>query len=197
MCVLANDVSRYYGSENSTFGISYSGFRNGDSQGVFSVPPQIVCLVTAASPAGTYPIIVSGGETANYEITHVDGTLTINKVPVTVSAQSASSIYRDNLLAYSCQYSGFVNGETKSVLTQQPAFSCSVTTQSNAGSYTIIPSGAEAQNYTFTYQSGTLTVQKRSLQATPDNISQKYGLANPAFMLCRIQALSTETTLPV
>jgi hypothetical protein len=183
LTVKANDVSRYYGLENPAFGISCSGFRNGEGQGAFSVPPQIICPVTATSPAGSYPIIVSGGEAVNYEINRVDGTLTINKVPVMVTAQSVSSVYGDDPPAYSCLYYGFVNGETESVLTQQPAFSCSATAQSNAGSYAVTLSGAEAQNYTFTYQSGTLTVQKRTLQAMPDNASREYGLANPAFAL--------------
>jgi hypothetical protein len=76
-----------------------------------------------------------------------------------------------------------VNGETESVLTQQPAFSCSATAQSNADNYAVTPSGTEAQNYTFSYQSGTLTIQKRNLQATPDNVSREYGPDNPALML--------------
>jgi hypothetical protein len=148
-----------------------------------TVQPQAICTASSASNIGDYPIIVSGGEATNYDFNYVNGTLTVNKAPVTVVAQPATSVYGDTPPNYTCQYSGFVNGETESVLTQLPVLACNATSSSNAGSYTITPSGAEAQNYSFNYESGTLTIQKRNLQVTPNNASRSYGAANPAFTL--------------
>jgi hypothetical protein len=179
----ANNASRNYGANNPTFGISYSGFKNADTQSSLLVQPQVTCIASALSNVGTYPIIVSGGEALNYDITCINGILTINKASLAVIANAVSMIYGDNTPLYSCQYNGFANGETEDVLTMLPIFSCNATSQSNAGDYTITPSGAEAQNYTFTYQSGTLTIQKRNLRVIPDNASRIYGDANPVFTL--------------
>ncbi|MCL2651054.1 MAG: T9SS type A sorting domain-containing protein [Candidatus Azobacteroides sp.] len=183
LIVSVNNASRNYGVANPAFTINYSGFRNSETQAVLTIQPQAVCLATPTSDAGTHPITVSGGEATNYEFTYINGTLTINKVPVTVTAQSISSVYGDTPPLYTCQYVGFVNNETENVLTKLPALSCSATSQSNTGQYTITPSGAEAANYTFTYTSGTLTIGKRNLQVMPNNVSRVYGSANPAFTL--------------
>jgi hypothetical protein len=182
LTVSVSNASRNYGSENPTFNITYSGFRNSETKTVLTVQPQAVTTATNTSNVGTYPIIISGGEALNYEFSYVSGTLTINKVNVTVVANSVSFIYGD-VPQYSCQYIGFVNGEAEEVLTSLPIFTCSATSQSNAGNYAITPSGAEAQNYTFAYQPGTLTIQKRNLRVIPDNALRVYGNTNPAFTL--------------
>ena len=59
-----------------------------------------------------------------------------------------------------CSYFGFKNNETVSVLTKLPNVETTATKDSPVGVYPIIPSGAEAQNYTFTYERGSLTVTK-------------------------------------
>jgi hypothetical protein len=108
--------------------------------------------------------------------------LTVRKKELTVTANPATITYGDTPpTTYTCQYNGFVNDETESVLTQLPSLTCTATAQSNAGEYDIVPSNAEAQNYTFVYQPGTLTIQKRNLQVTPNNVSRVYGDDNPTF----------------
>jgi hypothetical protein len=177
------NISRSYGTDNPALPITYTGFRNSENQSALTVQPQVICTATSASNAGDYPVIVSGGEAVNYDINCVNGTLTVTKVLLTIVAQSATSIYGDTPPVYTCQYFGFVNGETESVLTQLPSLTCSATALHNVSQYSIVPSNAEALNYTFSYQSGTLTIQKRNLQVTPDNVSRTYGSANPAFTL--------------
>jgi hypothetical protein len=178
-----SNVECNYGANNPTFSITYSGFKNSDSEISLTVQPQVTCTATAASSVGSYPIIVSGGEDTNYDINCMDGILTVAKAPLTVIAQSSTSVYGDMPPAYTCQYFGFVNSETENVLTQLPSLICTATSLSDAGEYSIVPSNAEAQNYIFSYQSGTLTIQKRNLQVRPDNVSRIYGDANPAFTL--------------
>ena len=56
-------------------------------------------------------------------------------------------------------YSGFRNRETAEVLTKLATATCEATPDSPAGDYDIVPSGAEAENYEFTYVPGVLTVQ--------------------------------------
>ena len=79
--VTAMSYEREYGEENPTFEYAVTG-------GTADGNAVITCDATATSPAGTYPIIVNRGDVANTYATFVEGTLTITKVPLTVTAKS-------------------------------------------------------------------------------------------------------------
>ncbi len=80
LSVVADDVELYEGDNNSAFNLTYIGLRNGDTEGTAIVTaPTASTEITCHTPSGTYPIIVSGGETNdNYQFgnTHA-GTITI------------------------------------------------------------------------------------------------------------------------
>ena len=120
--------------------------------------PSISCSATAASPVGTYTITVSKGSVTNKYDSYVNGTLTINKAPLTVTAKNYIIKQGQALPTFEATYSGLKNSETSSVLTTQPSFSCSATSASEPGTYDIIVSGAAAQNYCMSYVKGTLTI---------------------------------------
>ena len=80
LTITANDVSRAYGEENPPLTVSYSGFVNGEDESVLITKPTVTTTATADSPAGTYPIIASGATAANYDMTYVEGTLTVEDV---------------------------------------------------------------------------------------------------------------------
>jgi hypothetical protein len=189
----AYDSYRYYGESDPAFSIAYSGFANSENETFLTTRPQASSTTTTTSNVGTYPIYVSGGTATNYDFDYIDGTLTISQAPVTVTAQSATSVYGDALPAFSCQYSGFMNGETEGVLWQLPSLTCSATASSDAGQYSVVPSNAAAQNYTFDYQPGTLMIQQRSLQVTPDNAARAYGDDNPAFTFSYVGLVNGNT----
>lgn len=85
---------------------------------------------------------------------------TITPAPLTVIANDASRKYGTENPELTCSFFGFKNGETKEVLTRMPSIETTATRESNVGTYPIIPFGAEAQNYTFTYERGKLNVTK-------------------------------------
>lgn len=65
------------------FTLTYSGFRNSDTEATaFTKKPVAKTTATKTSPAGTYPITVSGGEAKNYALTYGQGTLTIEEKEV-------------------------------------------------------------------------------------------------------------------
>ncbi|GAP71680.1 glycoside hydrolase family 5 [Candidatus Symbiothrix dinenymphae] len=90
--------------------------------------------------------------------------LDIDKATVTITANDTSMFYGDDKpTSFTYRYSGFLNGETEDVLTSLPTFGCSVYSGSNVGNYDIEHlwyHAAEAGNYQFSYQNGTLTVKK-------------------------------------
>ena len=87
---------------------------------------------------------------------------TITKAPITIIANNASRQYGEDNPVFTCSYFGFKNGETDSVLTTKPIIGTTATINSIVGSYPIIPSNAEAKNYTFNYERGTLTITQAS-----------------------------------
>ena len=105
--------------------------------------------------AGTATVTVTGK--GNYTGTKT-ANFTINKVLLTVTANSYTVERGDVMPTYEIQYSGFVNNETASVLTTAPTASCTATTASVSGTYDIIVSGGVATNYNFKYNNGTLTI---------------------------------------
>ena len=154
-------ASTLFGSSHSTWalGTDYNFLDNSGN------------VVTSYTNAGTYSnlhieILRNGYNEASSGNTA--GKLTITKKALTVTANNASKTYDG--LAYSggngVSYSGFVNGETASVLSGSPTYSGTSQSATNAGSYVITPSGLSSGNYTLSFEDGALTIDKR-----PVNIS--------------------------
>ena len=122
--------------------------------------PELTCEATPVSPVGTYPITVSKGTVGNYNVTYVAGTLTIEKAPLTVTADDLTKKQGDTMPAFTATYSGFKNNETADVLTKQPTFTCDADEASAPGTYDINVSGAQADNYDITFVKGTLTIEE-------------------------------------
>ena len=155
--VTAKNYTRKYGEANPTFGYISEGK---DLDGT----PNISCTATATSPVGTYPIVVNKGSVKNYNASYVNGTLTITKASLTIAAKNYTIKQGEALPTFDASYTGFKNGETKSVLTKQPTFVCSATSASAPGTYDITVSGAEAKNYDITYTKGTLTIEESAVE---------------------------------
>ena len=94
---------------------------------------------------------------ANFNVPY---SYTVTPAPLTVIANDASRKYGTENPELTCSFFGFKNGETKDVLTRMPNVETTATITSNVGTYPIIATGAEAQNYTFNYERGTLTITK-------------------------------------
>jgi hypothetical protein len=86
--------------------------------------------------------------------------LTVNKAPLTVTANNTSRAVGAANPTFTASYSGFVDGETTAVLSGSPAFSTTATTSSPVGLYpiTVTLGTLSAANYTFTFVNGTLSV---------------------------------------
>jgi hypothetical protein len=78
LTIKAEDKSKTYGSANPALTASYSGFVNGDDEGDLDIPVSLSTLADATSPVGSYVITASDAADANYTITFVNGTLTVN-----------------------------------------------------------------------------------------------------------------------
>ena len=149
--VTAKSYSKKYGEANPTFEYTTSG-------ATLTGTPSISCEATATSPVGEYDIVVSKGSITNYNVTLVNGKLTVTKAPLTITAKSYTIKQGESLPTFEAEYSGFKNNETSSVLTTQPTIRTTATSASEPGTYEIVVSGASATNYDITYVKGTLTI---------------------------------------
>ena len=178
---VANNT-KVYGDTNPEFNITYSGFRDGDSEVGFSVPASISTIVDNSSKVGKYDIVASGAVSDKYEISYIPGTLTITKASLIISAGNYTKKQGDAMPVFKASYVGFKNGEDESVLTKQPVFSCEANEASAPAEYAVTISGADAENYEISYEQGHLTVvEADAVVVRAKSYNRQYGDENPVF----------------
>ena len=162
-----------------TYGTALSGTQldaASDADGTFAYSPVAgthlhagigQTLSATFTPTNTTDY-VSGGTVT----THV----TVNKAPLTVSAESKTTAYGTAMPAFTFTSSGYVNGETLASLSAKPT--CSTTAMqssgkdtSPAGMYPITCSGAASSDYSFSYNPASLSVSLASTKLTFDGPS--------------------------
>jgi hypothetical protein len=186
LTVTASNATSTYGSAPPSFSATITGFRNGDGPSVVSGAPGLSTAATSASPVGTYPIHASAGTlaAANYVFTtFVDGTLTVTKAHLTVTASNATSTYGSPIPPLTATLSGLLNGDSPSVVSGAANVTTTATPASPVGLYSITASVGTltAANYDFpTFRVGTLTVTKAHLTVTATPTATTYGAPLPS-----------------
>ena len=108
---------------------------------------------------GETTLTVSQAATEHFtELVETQIQLIVEKAPLLISVADTSRLYGTANPDFRIIYEGFVNGEDASVLTTQPVVTTEATTESEVGSYEIVPSGAAAGNYEIEYRAGHLTI---------------------------------------
>ena len=172
----ADNRTKTYGSAltlgTTAYGITVGSLKNTDtitgltltaSGGTADVDAVGGYTITPSAASGT-----GGFNTTNYTISYSTGSLTVDKAPLTITANNASKIY--DAVAYSggngVTYSPFVLGQDITALGGALVFTTGTShgaTNYSAGGYTIVPSGYTSANYAFTYVPGTLTINKKTV----------------------------------
>ncbi len=136
---------------------------------------------TAGDNVGVYPIN-QGTLTAgtNYAINFtsddfviIKDTVTVELNPLYVGLQYGEDypVVGNPLLIYS----GFASDDTEASLNTLPVLSTIVNTTTDAGIYPYTIDGGVDNNYAFNYVNGDITVSKRGLLVTVDNLTLTYG----------------------
>ena len=128
---------------------------------VISGPAQLNGNMLTITGAGS--IAVEADQSGNSQwlpAAPVDDTFTVNPAVLTVKANNLSGNSGQPLPTLTYTITGFVNGDTQSVVSGTPVLSTTATRTSPPGVYPIIISQGTlaAQNYTFTFVNGTLTL---------------------------------------
>ena len=137
LTISADGKTKSFGAGNPPLTYQYNGWKNSDDEAVLRSTPFISTTVSAATPVGAYPnsITPSGAVGDNYDITYVPASFTVLKAVLTVNAAPATKIYGEINPSLRFAYSGWVNGNNESSLSQKPAASTSVTNSTAAGHY--------------------------------------------------------------
>lgn len=160
LTIKANDAVRQYYSDEPNFTYTCNGFVNGDNASVLTATPSLSTSATRTSNVGTYEIKVGDTSSPNYSISFVNGTLTITPRTLIASVGNYERAYNEENPAFEVKYNGFVGNDDEKVLLSKPEAQTTATKTSDVGTYPINVTGGSADNYTFNYSSGTLTINK-------------------------------------
>lgn len=160
LTIQAHDATRKYYSDEPAFSYACYGFVNGDNANVLTSTPTLTTTATLTSSVGTYEIKVGETSTPNYSISYINGTLTITKRTLIASVGNYERAYNEENPAFEVELEGFAGGEDEKVISAMPSAQTLATKTSDVGSYRIDVSGGNADNYNFSYTSGTLTINK-------------------------------------
>ncbi|WP_443947019.1 MBG domain-containing protein [Pedobacter sp. AW1-32] len=126
-----------------SFSISYIGFRGTDSESSLITKP-IAATTANRNVPGTYPIVVSGGVSNNYNFVYVNGTLTINAAPlISISSNKTTEISKGETIILTAtggtnytwsSANGILNGQNTSILTIRPTQTTTYTVRVTNGS---------------------------------------------------------------
>jgi filamentous hemagglutinin family protein len=178
LTLTANNDSKIYDGQAYTGGngVTYAGFVNGETESVLGGSVTFAGTSQGAINLGSYTIIPGGRTSSNYVITSVAGTLEVNQVILTITANAATKTY-DGLIyigGNGVTYAGFVGGDTPASLGGTLTFVGSSQGAINAGSYVLTPAGQTSANYAITFTGSTLTVNQAALTITANAAAKTY-----------------------
>jgi hypothetical protein len=144
--------------------------------------------------AGTANITASQATDGFYAAASAMQPLTVNKTPLTITADNKLKFEGQVNPTLTATYTGFVLGETPSVLLTPAIITTTAVTASPPGIYPITVNGATSGNYNITFVNGSLTVQAKQSQTITFNALPAKTYGNADFPT---GATSTNNTIPV
>lgn len=175
LTITAGSASKQYDGQPLTKSdYTVDGLVNGD-QATVTVTGSATNVADNGTNVPSNAVVKNGDavKTGNYNITYVNGTLTITKAPLTIQAKDKSITYGDVAANDGATYTGLVNSEVGTTVAPVE-YEYSYKQYDNVGEYVITPTGAEAANYDITYQPGKQTVNKKTVGLTWNNAENLY-----------------------
>ncbi|MEQ8627344.1 FG-GAP-like repeat-containing protein [Ekhidna sp.] len=159
-----------------------------DISGPVSVNDDIVSI----TGVGEVSIVASqAGEGDYLEAIPVERTFSVKKANLEVTADDKQISENEEMPDFTVSYSGFVYDEDASVLTAEPIAAVEAADASTPGTYEISVSGGIADNYTFSFNNGILTIQE-VLSVVEDNIKIYPNPATSEIQISSANAVSLE-----
>ena len=172
LSITAKPKTITYGEEPANDGVTYSGFVNEEDESVLSGTLAYSYNYSQYGDAGSYAITPSGLTGGNYNISYVDGTLTVDQKEVGLTwSETTSFPYDGTSHILTATATGMVNGDEIDVAVSGA--------QTNAGNHTATASelaGTKAGNYKLpTEKTHAFTITPVGLTVTANNNAITYG----------------------
>ena len=180
LSITAASGSMTYAGAVPTVTPTISGLKNGEDIDVLGSALGCSSDANSSSPVGSYTTTCAGASDANYSITYIAGSITVNPAHLTMSASSASMTYGGTVPTIVPVISGLQNGDEASDLGSAIECSTAASTTSGAGSYATACDGAVDANYDISYAYGSVTVNPAALIVTASSPSMTFGDTPPA-----------------
>ncbi len=156
LTVEADDKERTYGDPNPDFTGTVTGIKNNDN-----ITAGYASAATSSSSVGKYAIPATladpDGRLGNYDVTLIDGELTIKQASLAIVANDASRHYGDSDPEFTGTVTGVRNGDNITA-----SYGTVATSTSKAGDYAIVATPVDPNNrlgnYAMTLTNGKLTV---------------------------------------
>ncbi len=171
LTIRVDDKARTYGGASPAYTAKVQGLLFQDD--VSMLGGWTYTGAPADAGVGAYPIKAQGAANTNYRISYVDGTETVTKAPLTITAHDKSKVYGAPDPVFTAKYDGLVNGDTSSVVSGLEF--ASAPTGSDVGTYPIVPSKATSPNYDIAFANGTETITKAPLTVRAQDETIRYG----------------------
>lgn len=179
LAVTVADTTVTQGDEMPEFKLVYTGFVNNENESALITAPTATCAATTAE-AGEFDIVVSGGESNNYNITCTNGKLIVVEAvtPVITWADPAAITYGTLISADMLNATANVDGSF--------TYSVSVGDTLKAGTHMLIATfvpvnNTLTQNEYFITDTVTLTVNKANLTVSVADVAVNQGDEMPKF----------------
>jgi len=181
LVIVLDDKTVTYGDTAPEYTYHYEGFVYGEDISVMDKPGTVACDYKPGDPVGTMEIYSDnyGSDDCYHVVNQHRATLTIEKAPLTITAEDNSITYGDAPAANGVTGTGFVNGESFDDLSGELTYSHNYEQFGNVGTYRITPGGLTSGNYEITFADGTLIVNSKTITVTADAVSKTYGDADP------------------
>ena len=180
LSITASSGTMTYGGAVPVITPGISGLQNGDNPSVLGAGLTCGTTATSSSSVGSYTSTCSGAVDGNYDISYVNGSVTMTPAPLSITASSGTMTYGGSVPTITPIVAGLQNGEDPSVLGTGLACDTAADSSSPAGDDASACWGAIDANYTITYFFGDVTVNPAILQVTASSASVAYGVNPPA-----------------
>ncbi|MGY5254955.1 beta strand repeat-containing protein, partial [Sphingobacterium spiritivorum] len=117
LTITANNFNKVYDGQvyATGNGVAYHGFVNGENEQNLQGSLSYTGTAIGAKNVGSYFITPGGYTSANYAITYQDGSLTISKANLTVTADAKTKVYGSSDPALTYKVTGMVNNDAATV----------------------------------------------------------------------------------
>jgi hypothetical protein len=177
LTVTANNVTQVYnGVPFSGGSVTFSGFVNGENASALSGTLAYLGSSQGATNVGTYVIIPSNLSSSNYAITYVSGMLTIDKAPLTITANSQTKFIGspDPPLTFHVTNGTLVgDNNLTGTLGRAPG--------ENLGSYPITQGTLASLNYDLTFVGSTLFIETNPVGMISPSLVNNPANGTPVF----------------